>query len=444
MSNLFNDLPEQSAPPPASGGAPRLRRPERDQMILSPGSLDTLLPADHPVRVVEAFVARLDVTPLRDAIKSREATPGHPAADPALLVTLWLYATVDGIGSARELARLCDLSLPYQWICGGVSLNHRTLSDARLACDAWLDQTLTASLAALRDAGAIRLETVTQDGLRVRASAGAGSFRRQATLERFLAEAETRVRTLKAELGNDTGASRRRGEAARARAAAERLERVKAAVAALPEAEKRAVRNKKNAEQARVSITDAEAAIMKMPDGGFRPAYNTQLAAEAEYGLIVGLDVTATGADQPSLTPMLAQVRARTGRTPGNWLADGGFFNRDTATALHADGVTLYCPPHKPKGDRAAAEAMANDTPAVAALRQRMASEAGQAAYRQRARWIEWVNAGFRWRGWRQVSVRGLAKVKTCVRWQAMAHNMTRIMRTPELSAAFPARLRLA
>jgi hypothetical protein len=183
---------------------------------------------------------------------------------------------------------------------------------------------------------------------------------------------------------------------------------------------------------------------MKMPDGGFRPAYNTQLAAEAEHGLIVGLDVTATGADQPSLTPMLDQVRARTGRMPGNWLADGGFFNRDTATALDADGVTLYCPPHKPKGDRAAAEAMANDTPAVAALRQRMASEAGQAAYRQRARWIEWVNAGFRWRGWRQVSVRGLAKVKTCVRWQAMTYNMTRIMRTPELSAAFPARLRLA
>jgi transposase len=413
-------------------------------MILTPGSLDDMLPADHQARLVDAFVARLDLGPLRDAIKSREGTPGHPAVDPAVLVTLWLYATIDGVGSARELARLCEMSLPYQWICGGVSMNHHTLSDARLAYAAWLDQTLTASLAALLAAGAIKLETVAQDGLRVRASAGAGSFRRRPTLERYLAEAEARVAALKAELGDEPGASRRRGEAARMRAAAERLARLKAAVAALPEAEKRAVRNKKKVEQARVSTTDPEAAVMKMPDSGFRPAYNTQLAAETEHGLVVGLDVTATGADQPSLEPMLDQVEGRTGRTPENWLADGGFFNRDTATALDEEGVTLYCPPHTPKGERAPGEAMANDTPAVAALRARMATEAGQAAYRQRARWIEWVNAGFRWRDWRQVPVRGLAKVRTLVKWQALTHNMTRIMRTPSLLAAFPERLRFA
>jgi transposase len=444
MTALFPDLPEQAVPPASPGGAPRLRRPDRVQMILTPGSLDDMLPADHQVRLVDAFVARLDLGPLRDAIKSREGTPGHPAVDPAVLVTLWLYATVDGVGSARELARLCELSLPYQWICGGVSLNHHTLSDARLAYAAWLDDTLTASLAALLSAGAIKLETVAQDGLRVRASAGAGSFRRRPTLERCLTEAEARVATLKVELGDDTGASRRRGEAARARAAAERLARLKAAVAALPEAEKRAVRNKKKAEQARVSTTDPEASVMKMPDGGFRPAYNTQLAAETEHGLIVGLDVTASGADQPSLEPMVEQVAERSGQTPDNWLADGGFFNKDTATALAADGITLYCPPHKPKGDRAPGEAMENDTPAVAALRERMASETGQTVYRQRARWIEWVNAGFRQRDWRQVPVRGLAKVRILVRWQALTHNMTRIMRTPGLIAAFPSRLSLA
>ena len=444
MSPLFPDLPEQPVPPASPGGAPRLRRPNRDQMILRPGSLDDMLPDDHQVHLVEDFVARLDLRPLRDAIKSREGTPGHPAVDPAVLVTLWLYATVDGVGSARELARLCELSLPYQWICGGVSLNHHTLSDARLAYAAWLDDTLTTSLAALLESGAIKLQTVAQDGLRVRASAGGGSFRRRPTLEQRLAEAEARVAALKAELGDDTGASRRRTEAARARAAAERLARLRAAVAALPEAEKRAVRNKKKAEQARVSTTDAEASVMKMPDGGFRPAYNTQLAAETEYGLIVGGDVSTTGGDQPSLEPMVDQVKERTGRTPETWLADGGFFNRDTTTRLSEAGITLYCPPHKPKGDRAPGEAMDTDTPAVAALRARMASDAGKAIYRQRARWIEWVNAGFRQRDWRQVPVRGLAKVRTLVKWQALTHNMIRIMRTPELRAAFPDRLRLA
>src|SRR6202044_3846582 len=170
------------------------------------------------------------------------------------------------------------------------------------------------------------------------------------TLERCLAEGETRVATLKAEPGDDTGASRRRGEAARMRAAAERLARVKAAVAALPEAEKRAVRNKKKAEQARVSITDPEAAVMKMPDGGFRPAYNTQLAAETEHG------------------QMVDQVTERCGRTPDNWLADGGFFNRETATNRAEEGITLYCPPPEPKADRAPGAARSKDTPAVAAL----------------------------------------------------------------------------
>ena len=157
------------------------------------------------------------------------------------------------------------------------------------------------------------------------------------------------------------------------------------------------MRNKKKAEQARVSFTDPEAVVMKQPDGGFRPAYNTQLAAETEHGLIVGFDVTTTGADQPSLVPMVDQVKQRTGRTPANWLADGGFFNLHTVTQLSEVGVTLFCPPHAVHaGARAAGEAVVTDTPAVVALRERMASEAGQARYRQRARWIEWVNAGLR------------------------------------------------
>ena len=216
MATLFEDLPEQAVPRASACGAPRLRRPERDQMILiGCDQLDDLLPADHPVRMVAAFVDRLDLGPLEAAIKSREGGPGHPAADPALFVMLWLYATADGIGSARELAQLCDVSLPYQWLCGGVSVNHHTLSDARLACEGWLDQTLTTSLAALLSAGAIRLDSVAQDGLRVRASAGSNSFRRRPTLERYLAEAEAQVALLKQDLTADPAlaappASRRR------------------------------------------------------------------------------------------------------------------------------------------------------------------------------------------------------------------------------------------
>jgi transposase len=445
MTALFEDLPVHPAPVPAEvRGAARLRTANRDQMMLTPCSLEEMLPADHQVRAVVAFVARLDLAPLHDAIRSREGTPGHPAIDPAIVIAVWLYATLDGVGSAREVERLCELSLPYQWICGGVSVNYHTLADARTACDAWLDVTLTQSLTALLAAGAISLDTVAQDGLRVRAGAGAASFRRRATLERCAAEAAAQVAALKRELHDDTGASRRRKAAARARAARERAERVEAALAALPAAENRAARNKKTRQQARVSITDAEAAIMKMPDGGFRPAYNTQLAAETEHGLVVGWDVSTSGGDQPSLMPMVRQVTERLGRRPRHWLADGGFFNRETATELGKTGPELFCPPHKVHaGNRRPEEAAENDTAEVAALRQRMVSEDGQARYRQRARWIEWVNAGYRWRDWRQLPVRGVAKVTTLVKWQALAHNMLRITRTAALNAAFPARLRL-
>jgi transposase len=446
LTELFPDLPEHRIPETAQpAGAARLRTANRDQTMLSALSLDEMLPADHEARVVVAFVARLDLTPLKTAIKSREGRPGHPAIDPAILVALWLYATLDSIGSARELARQCQMSLPYQWICGGVSVNYHTLADARLACDAWLDQTLARSIAVLADAGAITLETVAQDGMRVRANAGAGSFRRAATLERYLAEAKQRVAALKQELGEATAASRTRKQAAQLRAAREREARVAAALAALPAAEQRVARNKKKPAEARVSMTDAQAQVMKMPDGGFRPAYNTQLAAETQHGLIVGLEISTSGGDQPSLAPMVEQVTQQTGRTPQNWLVDGGYFNREQMTALARAGITPYCPPHEThKGDRDPAQAVKGDTPELAELRARMASEAGQALYRQRARWIEWVNAGYRARDWGQVLLRGLVKVRTKARWQALAHNMTRIVRSEVLNAAFPARLRLA
>lgn len=443
MSGLFEDLPEQPTPATDGAGAPRLRKPDRDQMILTPGSLDAMLPPDHMVRTVEAFVGSLDLSPLYDVIRAREGAPGHPPADPRLIVALWLYATIDGVGSARELARLCETTLPYQWLCGGVSVNYHTLSDARLACAAWLDQALISSIAALRAAGAITLATVAQDGMRVRASAGAGSFRRRPRLEHYLDEARAQVAALKSELDGDARASLTRREAAARRAASDRARRLEAAVALLPEAENRATRNKKKAEQARVSSTDPEAAVMKMADGGFRPAYNTQLAVETEHGLIVGLDVTSTGSDQPSLEPMVAQIVARTGHQPETVLVDGGFFNRDSVTRLTRAGVELLMPLPKPRRqNRAAGQPVHDDTPEVAALRRRMEEDVTQTRYRQRARWIEWTNAGFRNHDWQRVLLRGRAKVRAAAAWQAMAHNLRCILRAETLAAVFglPAR----
>jgi transposase len=229
---LFGALPEQAAPGERQGGRPRLRRAERGQVELRALSLDDLVPAEHRVRLVWAFAERLDLAPLYDAIRSVEGGPGHPPADPRVLTALWLYATIEGVGSARKLARLCAEHVAYQWLCGGVSVNHKTLADFRVGHGALLERLLVDGFAALIAAGVASLDRVAQDGMRVRASAGAASFRRQSTLEKLRVEAAAEVARLAGEVEADPGAADRRERAARVRAAADREVRVAAALAA--------------------------------------------------------------------------------------------------------------------------------------------------------------------------------------------------------------------
>lgn len=422
MSKLFEELPEQAVPSSGARGAPRLIRSERRQVEMRAMSLDELLEPDHLARLVWAVVQRFDLTALLEEIEAREGKPGHAQTDPAILVALWLYATLEGVGSARELERLCKQHNAYRWLCGGVGVNYHSLSDFRVQHEAWLDGELTRGIASLLEGGAIDLDSVAQDGLRVRAGAGSGSFRRTERLEEFLAVARARVVALKAELPNEGKRSRK--QAAAERAARERLERVEAALAAIPEAEARKRRNKGDVKKARVSTTDAEARIMHMPDGGFRPAYNVQFAAETKLAVVAGVEVTNSGGDADALDPMHAAVVERYQRSPAHWLADGGFLSLAGIEAVTQRGSALLTP------DTSKMLA-GSDHPAVLDWKARMASAAGQALYRLRARTIEWVNAGARNRGLYRVSVRGLRKVRAIALWQALAHNLSRALHNP-------------
>ncbi|HEY4044985.1 MAG TPA: IS1182 family transposase [Rhodopila sp.] len=423
MEELFPDLPHTPVVKP-SPGAPRLRRAERHQVELQTISLDDLIGPDHLARLVWDMVQRFHLQPLLDQIDAREAAPGHPPADPAILVALWLYATLDGVGSARELARLCEHHHAYRWICGGVSTNHHTLSDFRLAHADWLDRELTRAVAGLMAAGEVDLATVAHDGMRVRAAAGGSSFRRKPRLEDLLAAAKARVTALKTELAHEPAARTRR-QAASERAASERIQRIEAALAAVPQAEARKKRNKGKPEHARVSTTDAEARVMKMPDGGFRPAYNVQFAAETQHGLLTAVAVTNSGADQDALDVMHARVTQAYGRAPDNWLVDGGYVSQAGIEAVTARGSKL----HAPLGTALAR----SDSPAIVAWRKLMASEPGKLLYRRRGQTIEWVNAGARGRGLYGVNVRGTRKVRAVALWHALAHNLRCILRIPRL-----------
>ena len=431
---LFEGLPEQQARPQAEvRGALRLRVPERSQIGMQVAALDDLIAEDHPVRSVWAFVEGLDLSALRDLIKAREGHPGHPPAAPELMVALWLWATVDGVGSARQLDRLCRDHLVYRWLCGGVSMNYHSLSNFRIAHMAVLERLLAQGVASMVEAGLVSLDTLAQDGLRVRAGAGASSFRRRARLEDLLTAAQTRVARLRAEVETDPAAGDRRQRAAKERGAREREARIVAAQKRMKELEaERERREKTNKEQVakqnepRASTTDSEARVMKMADGGWHPAYNMQIISAPERQVIVVVDVETSGSDRGLARPGIETVHAE-GYDPSNYLVDGGFTKNEDIEWAHVQGIKLWCPAVQTKHGTAPYAPKKGDGIGVADWRERMQSEDGKAFYRLRAE-HECINAHARRMGLRQLTLRGRIKARIHLLWFAVAHNMMRFL----------------
>ena len=423
---------------------PRLSVPDRQQ-ILSARTIDELLEVDHPARAVWSYVQGLDITPLYDHIRARGSVAGRPAIDPRLLVALGLYAILSGSTSARELADWCVRHDAFQWLAGGVSVNYHTLSDFRTDHPEFLEQLFKHSVEVLRQQGLIDLDRVAQDGMRVRASAGAASFRRRETLERLLHKAEAEVQRLQqlltrpvadptttAEVATqqvliDATQPSPQQQAAAMRHAEERVERVEQALERLPEMEAKIQPDEDKA--ARVSTTDPQATVMKMADGGFRPAYNVQYSTTCQGQVIVGVDVVMAGSDQGQLPPMLDQIEHRFQQRPKEALVDGGFANLNNIEQVQSgpNKCKVYAPVVKPRKqgvDRYAPKA--TDSEAVAEWRKRMGTDPAQQIYKERAATAECVNAQARNRSLRQFAVRGLEKVKAIALWFAIAHNMAR------------------
>jgi transposase len=417
---------EPAAPKRDEG--PRVVSANRDQLAMRMIDFKSLLPANHRARAIWSAVEKLDLAQLYARIKAREGGAGRPAIDPKVLLALWLYATSEGIGSARRLARLCEEHDAYRWICGGLSVSYHALSDFRTQHGGALDELLTQLIAVLLHQKLVKLETVAQDGMRVRASAGAASFRREPTLRECLAAAERQLVEAKRQSDEPDAERGAREQAAAERAVREREERVAQALAELPK-----VRESKPTDEqkrdARASTTDAQARVMKMADGGFRPAYNVQIAADVGSRLIVGISVTNAGNDARQVLEMLEQLEGRTGRVPNKMLLDGGFAAKENIDALEARGVTVYAPvatPRKPGIDRHARKR--GDSDAVARWRARMASADAKRIYKDRGATVETINGDLRmWRGFERFVVRGLEKVRCVALLGALTHNILRI-----------------
>ena len=442
ISEYMNDSetavgqPGQEAKP-----AVRLRMPERRQVALVVQCPDDLVGPTHPVRRVMAVVEKLDLARFCEPIQAREGVAGRDATDPQLLVALWLYACIRGLGSARELARRCQDSAAFGWLCGGVGVNHRLLSDFRTDHGEALDELFTQVIASLVDKEVVPVSRVSQDGLRVRVSAGAGSFRREERLQELLAKAKEHVEELRRQVESpEYAALSGRKKAVRRRVAAEKQQRLEQAIAQLPEvkqkqaeAAQRAGQGERGqqirARQPRVSTTDAEARVMKMPNGGFNPAVNVQLATDTHSRAIVGVEVSHEGSDNVGLSePMRQQVEKRTHRKLAQHLLDGGYLRNQDLERAHQQGVELFVPPkpsRKARNRGRELEPKSGDSAAVLAWKQRMASEEGKQINKERAATSETVNADLRsYRGLTQITVPGLHKAKCVALWCALAYNV--------------------
>ena len=432
--------PSESAPlaaPATRPGEARVVRPVRNQIEWAPRELDAAVPPDHPVRAIWAFIERLDLSSFYADIKVVADRPGRPASDPRVLLALWVFATVEGVASARRLARLSEEHDAYRWIRGGVPVDYHLLADFRVAHQAAMDQLLTGIVAAMMAENLVTLKRVAQDGMRVRASAGAASFRGADSLNQCLAEANQQVERLKHERDQPEPRRSRRQQAAQERAAQDRQARVERALVLLPQVQAAKQRQERTlatprrekVAEPRVSSTDPEARVMHMPDGGFRPAFNVQLAADTASQVIVGVAISNRGSDQGEALPMEAQIKGRTSAHPGEYLMDGGFVKRDDITTLEQAGVTVYAPLRPPRtatSGRTATTPRPDDSPEMIAWRQRMGTDQAKEIYKERAATAECVNAQCRLRGVQQFRVRGLAKTLSVMLLVAITHNLLR------------------
>lgn len=413
----------------------RLETAERGQKKFDVICLDDVVGPEHVARQVWEYVEGLDLSVFYGEVRTTVLSSGRPAIDPAILLALWLYATLDGVGSARLLARLCTSDAPYRWLCGGVGVNYHTLSDFRSKAGPFLDDLLSRSVAGLIEADLIDASTVAVDGIRVWASAGKQSFWREQRLGELYEVAKQAVEGLRAEVEEDPGSAERRRQARRKAVAEDRLRRLEAARAAAAEIEQRRQqeaaeqrrKKKQNNKPVRASTSDPQARIMKMGDGSFKPAYNVQITTAAEGAHIIGLEVTDCGSDRGLLGPALDEVEQRYGMVPEQMLADGGYDSRADIERLHGKAVTLFCPlPNNTKGDPSLPRR--GDGPGTIAWRQRMATEEGKAAYRRRFA-TERPHAHMRNHGLRQLRVRGQEKVRAVMLGHVTAFNFLQFRR---------------
>ena len=401
---------------------PRVKEPNRKQGEIRFEVPEDTLPPMHPARVLWNVVGTLDLGKFLKKAKAVVGRAGRDTISPALKLTLWLYAISQGIGSAREIERLTRSDDAFRWIVGDLTVGHHTLSGFRAGHGEALDALMTDILASLLHKGVLSLELAAQDGMRVRAAATAPSFRSYGSLLECRAQAALHLKAVLAQADDPELSTAQ--HARRVAAARDFQQRIEDAIATVQELQ---ATRKPSASTPRASTTDEEARVMKMADGGFRPAYNVQMAtAGSPLGgprTIIGVRLTNLGSDMNAITPMLDDIERRIGKLPEVLLADANHGAHDGIRDAAARGVELLVAVPAYSRNPTSHHAAMDD--AIVAWRARMETEDAKKLYKARASLCELMNAHLRCHhGVNQFLVRGLAKVTCVVLFGAIASNI--------------------
>lgn len=362
------EQPEREARPVA-GGRLKLQYVNRNQTMLAQIAVEELIGPDHKARAIWELSGRLDLSRFEEALKTQEGKAGRAAWEPRLLVSLWVYAYSEGISSAREIERLMEWEPGLQWLGGLQVVNHHTLSDFRVEHREALDGLFTQVLGLLEAEGLLSLERVMHDGTKIRAQAGADTFRREKTVREHLERARQVVESM-ADPREDPPARDRR-QAAQQRAARERKQRLERALQELEALQAEAREAEKP--EVRVSWVEPEARRMKHGDHAIAPSYNAQITTEAQNKLIVGAQLTQSSSDAQSLLPCLEEeVQRRLERLPAQVVVDGGFTNKESIVRCAQQNVDLIGSLPDPAERSAAAMPSLGIDPAFAPYRFRI------------------------------------------------------------------------
>ncbi len=343
----------QAAREPTPPDALKLKTPNRNQFTFAAVDVEALIGPDHPARAIWELAGRLNLDGLDAPLRTRQGLAGRPAWPPRLLVAVWVWALSEGIGSARQIERLSEHHPALLWLCGLEVISHQTLSDFRSSHSEALDQLFTEVLALLSEEGLIELEQVTVDGTRLRSQASSSSRCRRPTLERHLEAARQRVAEWQDSEQSEQVTQQR--QAARRRAARERVERLTQALAELQKVEA-AKKTPQEREQARVSATEPEARVQHESNGGYGVGYNAQLATDEKHKIVVGVELTSCASDAEQLMPTLSDVERCMDDKPRQALADASYARRANVGATAAAEVEFVSPPPDPQRACRAAE----------------------------------------------------------------------------------------